>query len=299
MDVRVLRYFVAVVEAGSLSRAADVAGITQPSLSRQIHRLEEELQVLLFERDGRRLVPTSAGRRFLPIATDVVSKVDEAHRAMRELGSKGRLLLTLAANVTTLNDIVAPFAATLRADIVLDLRGEPTMTLYDIVQRGEADLAVAAVPSTGDLTARLVARFPLFACVPRGHRWSDRLQISLEELLDQPLVHLDHGSAGRRLFDHAVAQYAGAYTVAFQVSLAQAAQALAAAGHGIAILTDEPRYGLHALPIHDASGPLTLPIFAAWDRSHYAHDRIESLVGELQSYCIRQFPRATSGHGIG
>lgn len=294
MDVRVLRYFVTVVEAGSLSRAAALVGVTQPSLSRQIHRLEADLHVKLFEREGRRLVLTPAGRRFLPIATDVVSKVDEAIRVMRELGRERHLLLTLAANATTLNDIVAPFAATPRDGIVLDLRNEPTMTLYDIVHRGEADLAVSAMPPTGDLSARILARFPLFACVPRRHPWSRRRRVTLAELLDQPLIHLDQGSAGRRLFDHAVAQYAGSYTMAFEVGLAQAAQALAAAGHGIAVLTDEPRYSLHPLPIHDRSGPLTLPIFAAWDRSHYAHDRIESLAGDLAAYSLRQFPHATS-----
>jgi DNA-binding transcriptional LysR family regulator len=295
MDVRVLRYFVTVVEAGSLSAAAKLVHVTQPSLSRQIHRLESELHVHLFERKGRRLVLTPAGRRFLPIATNVVSKVDEAVRAMRELGTERQLLLTVAANVTTINDIIAPFAATLREGIVLDLRGAPTMSLYSAVQRGEADLAVSAMPPTGELAAQLVASFPLFACVPREHRWSDRRSIGLQELLDQPLIHLDEASVARRLFDHAVAQSAGRYSMAFEVGLAQAAQALAAAGHGIAILTDEPRYGLHALPIYDSSGLLSLPIYAAWDSSHYAHNRIESLVEDLKIYCFQQFKHAVPG----
>lgn len=297
MDVKVLRYFVAVVQTGSISQAARVVAVSQPSLSRQIRRLELELGMSLFSRESGRLALTPAGREFAPLASEVVSRFDHAVAVMHELARAGDTLLTVAANITTLEDVIAPFAAEQRQGVVLNLRAESTVALNEVVRRGGADLAISALPSAAGLVGRAVVRFPLFACVSADHPWSTRSRATLRELLDEPLIVLDESSVSRRLFDDAVAELGATYSVVFEAGLSQAAQALAAAGRGIAVLTDEPRFGLRRIPVLTDAGPLTLQLFAVWDPSHYATARIAALVDDMSEYCRRHFVEALAPTG--
>jgi len=173
--------------------------------------------------------------------------------------------------------------------VALDMSEAHTDLHYATVRSGAADLAITAAPGAGRLATRLVARFPLFAQVPATHGWSRRRHVELAELLGQPLVVLDSRSASRRLLDHAVGLQALAYDLAFEVGLSDAAQALAASGRGVAVLTDEARYGLVGLPIRDHGRALTLPIVALWQSDHYAADRILLLADELAAWCESTF----------
>ncbi len=119
--------------------------------------------------------------------------------------------------------------------------------------------------------------------------------MELSRLASLPLVVLDSRSASRALLDHAAAEANVAYHKAFEVGLADAAQALAASGQGVAIVSDEPRFGLVAVPVHAGGAPLTLPVFAIWRRDHYAADHLARLAAELTSYCSRRFPTRPSG----
>lgn len=294
MDPRLLRYFLAVVDTGSLSRAAGVVHVAEPSLSRQVRRLEAHLGMALFTRERGRLVLTPAGHRLVPIATDLVARLDHALATMRSLASPTSLALSVTAHATTIRDVVAPFVAQSSMGMALDMSEAHTDLHYAAVAGGAADLAITAAPGAGRLASRLVARFPLFAQVPAGHRWSRRRHVELAELLGQPLVVLDGRSASRRLLDHAVGLQALTYDLAFEVGLSDAAQALAASGRGVAVLTDEPRYGLVALPIRDHGRVLCLPIVALWRTDHYAADRILVLADELAAWCGSMFPSVGS-----
>lgn len=291
MDVKALRYVVAIADSGSLSKAARAVHVTQPSLSRQLGRLERELGLLLFSRESGRLVLTPAGRRFVPVAREVVARFDQGVAAIQELGQSGDLTITVAAHATTIDDVVAPFAAGVADGVVLNLREEATHELTDVVRTGGADLAVSALPSTAELSCRLVWRFPLYACVSADHRFSGRRSVSLREVLEEPLILLDEGAVSRRVFDDAVAETGVPYRIRFEVSLSRAAQALAAASRGVAILSDEPRFSLSAIPLVTGTGPLTLALFALWDPAHYAAEQIGGLVETLTSYCEAHFVR--------
>ncbi|MER7176371.1 LysR family transcriptional regulator, partial [Streptomyces mesophilus] len=82
MELRVLRYFLTIVETGSVTKAAEVVRVAQPSLSRQLRGLEGSLGMALFDRGGKQMVLTAAGRRFLPLARDLVARADAAEAAV-------------------------------------------------------------------------------------------------------------------------------------------------------------------------------------------------------------------------
>lgn len=290
MELRHLRYFLAVVDAGSAVRAAEQVPIAQPSLSRQLRRLEAELGVRLFQRDtGTRLRLSPAGQHLVPIARDLLARAAAARSAVTALttGHAGRV--TIAAPGTTITDVIAPFiAGTDAADPMITVQEAVPADAYAALSSG-ADLAISSTPPARGLAGLPVARLPVLAYVAAGHAWADQCAVPLAELCTEPLLLLTAEHGTRRLLDLAVIDAGLAYDVAFETSAPQVAQALAAAGHGVAVVSDDPRYGLRPLTIDGPDGPLRIALFAAWDRDHYAAATLRSLAERLSTFCLGRY----------
>ena len=112
--------------------------------------------------------------------------------------------------------------------------------------------------------------------------------VSLEELAGVPLI--TSPASGTRRVLGSLETRGLAYHVAHNVTVPQVAQALAASGQGVAILSDDPRFGLHPIRITDANDLVTVAMYASWDRSHYAADLIERCALHLQRYCQEEWP---------
>ena len=109
MELRHVRYFLAVADSGSITKGAAAVRIAQPSLSRQLRQLEAEVGEALFDRSRGRARLTAAGEVFLPLARDLAGRADQAEALMQGLGEPGRLPLRLAAPETTVADVIAPY----------------------------------------------------------------------------------------------------------------------------------------------------------------------------------------------
>lgn len=298
MELRHLQYFVAVVDAGSTVKAAEAVLVAQPSLSRQLRRLEADLGISLFDHVGGRLRLTAAGHQFVPIARDLLARATAARGAATALGTGRVSRIAIAAPVTTIADVIAPFIATTSADdVMITVQEVLPAVAYDALWRG-ADLAISSSPPPRELLGGPVARLPVLAYPPPGHPWVGRGEASIAELATQPLLLLTSEHGTRRLFDQASQRAGVRYTAAFETSIPQIAQALAAAGHGIAVVSDDPRYGLTPTVIRAADGPLHIGLFAGWDASHYAAPTIGPLVDRLRAYCVSQYgPNAAADLG--
>ncbi|MCY7418290.1 MAG: LysR family transcriptional regulator [Chloroflexi bacterium] len=289
-ELRLLRYFLAVVDDGSISRAAATVAVAQPSLSRQLRGLETELGVTLFDRSQRALRLAPAGAAFLPMARDLVARADRAMVTMAMLGDARTVALTLVAPETTVADVIAPFVAANGSDLpAINVREALPSSVFEEVRRGSADLGVSsgAIPAT--LSTRPVASFPIWAYVPDGHRWAGRARIRVADLVTEPLIVLGPSHGTRRLLDAAVAGADLHYTVVAETNVPQVAQALAAAGRGVAVVSDDGRYGLHGLLITTTRGPLRIPLVAAGDPTHYAATAIKELVTSLAAYAAGRY----------
>ncbi len=285
MDLRLLRYFLAVVDEGSLTRASAVLRVAQPSLSRQIRGLEASLGRPLFDRRDGRLHLTPAGRRLVPLARDLIARADAAEVAMRDLeASRGTSLSVVAPHITIV-DVIAPYLATLGSDALkVTVRDAPSLVVFRVIRSGDADLGVSVGPPPGELASLPVSRFSILAQVPRGHRWHGRERIPLEELVEEPLVLVTAEHGTRRVFDQAVATAGLKYHAVGESGLSAVAQTLAAGGAGIAIVSDDSRYGLHSMTIESAGETLSIPIVAAWEASHFAAPMIEAWARSLAGY---------------
>ena len=228
--------------------------------------LESELGVKLFLRDGRRLRLSPGGRRLLPIVRDLIARADSARATMTALAQGIQVQLTVAAHPTTIADVIAPFISTRGAPFAT-----PTFVVatadaaYDASARAEVDLAISTSPPPRDTASQLVARFPIWAPDPGEPRLGGTDRVGLSTLLWQPLVLLDLTHGTRRVFEDEVRRSHGSYRMEAEVGVPGIAQAMAASGIGVAVLTDDPAYDLRKLTIDGTDGPLHISLYAVWD----------------------------------
>lgn len=289
METRLLQYFLAVVEAETVSAAAKQLHLTQPSLSRQIRQLENHLGLSLFHRRQGRLRLTSEGHEFQAAASELLRHHRETEQLASQL-AEGRInSVSLAAPTTTLTDILAPFVATFQpedpvpsvTEIPIDADLVPALSAFDLVLSPTRPSAAARSVHLADL--------PVWAYVPRQHKWADKEMVTLEELGQETLILPTGRFKARRVIDAALdhAQIAPSRTLETEYS--QVAQALAAAGRGAAILTDDPRYNLHGLCIEAPTGPLQIHLYASWRASHRAEASLSVLAQRLSAFCQSRY----------
>ena len=272
MELRTLRYFAEVAQAGTVSAAAESLHVTQPGLSRQLRQLERQLGIPLFDRSGGRLTLSAAGRDLLPRVDRLLADAERLALGARVLAT-GRLdRMTIAAPATTLTEVIAPFIATLAP-------ADPTPSAFacdgyeaHAALRAGADLVITNGRPADTLRSIAIGVLPVWAYLPKAHRWATRDSIDLcrarsrDDHLPANDFQRASGARCRR------AAHTPAVSVDIEASSGAVAQALAAAGRGIAVVTDDPRFGLRALRITVGGSDLSIRLFAGWDPQHPASD---------------------------
>lgn len=277
MDLRILRYFVAVVDQGSITAAARALHVAQPSLSRQLRAFEDRLALALFDRTGRTIALTAAGRSLLPIARDLIARAERAAVSMQEMASGSVTRLTLVAAPATVSDLVAPFIVRSgETGVIVNVIEQSPEKVYDSVTSGAADLAIGTRVPPSDIPSQVIGHAYLWAQCAEGGPLSSLASISLAELVKWPLIVMSHDQGVRRMFDDAITRAGLSYQPAFETASTHVAQALAAAGKGICILSDDSRYGLHSMPIDAQAGPMKITLYGAWDPLHFSQESIHS-----------------------
>lgn len=286
VELRHLRYFVTVVEFGTVTAAAEHLRVAQPAISRQIQGLERELGVQLFRRAGPRLALSDAGRHMVPVANDILTRADRALSVAQEMagGKLGRL--TCAAASTTLDYVVSPFVATLgSADPFISVDSVAGHVVHQAVMTSHDIGISAASPPAVNLAWRHLTAVPLRAYVAQEHPWSTRATVPIDELTTAPLILPEETDPTRRTLDNAVIDAALSYARHEDVPWPRLRQALAAANRGVAIATDLPRFGAKSVRVVTADGtPVELYIHACWNPDHYAANALHDFVERLASF---------------
>lgn len=294
MEFRLLRYFVAVVEYGTVSEAASALRISQPSLSRQMKRLEQELGLRLFARSGTRNVLTTEGQEFLSAARTVLAKEADAAQLARSLAA-GRLpSVSLAAPRTTLLDVVAPFVATFQKSdpvpAVSEISIAPDLSRvlpeHDLIvtPRGPHPLAEGIPAETLEL-----ARLPVWAYVPAEHPWAGRDTAEVGELAEETVIAPSTDFKAREVLDAALQLSGTAPAGRVGTNHGRVAQALAAAGRGVAVVSDDPHFDLHPVHLHREGEPLTIRLTGQWRTDHHAAQTLASLAHRLRQFCEERY----------
>lgn len=194
MEVHQLRYFVAAAEAESMTLAARRCHVAQPSLSQQIRKLEESLGVALFDRLGRGVVLTEAGRALLPRARRILAGIRETSENLRAEVERGGGRLVIGAIPTMAPYLLPPVLAELRRTAPgceLIVREDLTQVLVEAVVDNELDVAIASTPIDHKLIeTQVVGREPLLIATCAAHALAHRGRMKLAELRAQTTVSL-------------------------------------------------------------------------------------------------------------
>jgi DNA-binding transcriptional LysR family regulator len=194
MELRHLRYFVAVADELHVTRAASKLGIAQPALTQQIKALERELEVDLFARSGRGVVLSSAGQAFLPEAKAILAKVVGATRTARDaaLGRHGRLSIGFTESASFHPLVTEAFRAfrTAYPQVELALQEGHSPALIDALGKGLLDFAFVRPPFPSDQDVRfdILAEEQMMAAVPMDHPLAARMRIALGDLARERFV---------------------------------------------------------------------------------------------------------------
>jgi LysR family hydrogen peroxide-inducible transcriptional activator len=195
MDSTLLRAFLETADAGTLSRAASQLGLSQPSLSTQIQRLEQQLGVPLFQRHGRGVTLTVAGQALLPRARQILEELRAAEEAVRREVAGGGGVLHVGA-IPTVAPYVLPGALRRfrapHATTRVELREDYSAVLARLLIDGALDVVIAALPYAFDhLDTEVLGSDELVVAVPSSHPAARAGRITLAQLHNSPAVTLD------------------------------------------------------------------------------------------------------------
>ncbi len=193
MELRQLRYFIAVAEELHFRRAAARLHISQPPLSQQIARLEQELGSRLLTRTRRRVELTPAGEAFLRDARAMLEELDVAVATVRriETGQAGLLRVNFvgSALLSIVPGIIQRFRRG-RPEVEIELRERSTLEQLRALNSGIIDVGLVRPPIEADdaLATEVVMRERTVAAIPSGHPLAKRARIPLKLLAAEPLV---------------------------------------------------------------------------------------------------------------
>ena len=271
LEIRHLRYFVAVAEHLHFGKAAEYLHISQPPLTRQIQQLEEELGVSLLARTNRRVELTPEGRLFLDEAKQLVTRFDALKQRASEAarGQLGKLSIGFisVADYHVLPSLLSEFQSRF-PNVTLNLREATTDIQLNALREGEIDIGIVLGPVTdAALEFRPLFREELVAVLPASDKLSVRgtalLPLAVKSLADRPFVMFPRPFAPG-LYDHIVAVCArGGFTprVTQEAIQMQTIISLVSVGMGVALvpasLTNLGRAGVIYRPLKEKS-PLVI-----------------------------------------
>jgi DNA-binding transcriptional LysR family regulator len=194
MELRHLRYFVAVAEEENVTRAAAKLHVSQPALSRQIHDLEDEMNLLLLERSAKSVRLTEAGRVFLQEARAVLQRADEAVAKARSVagGVQGEIRVGYAPSLTiqilprALRAFQSEFPA---VRVILD--DLSTEEMLNGLRAGKLHVALTVNPGRGKLRGLHfdeIAQYPMCVAVPPGHPLAKSRAVNWKKLAGENLI---------------------------------------------------------------------------------------------------------------
>jgi len=256
MELDLLKSFLAVAEARSFSRAARAMHSTQPTLSRQIARLESELGTQLFERYGRHVECTVSGQLLLPLAQAIVTRTDEAVSLLRDQAGAGPSTVRFGAVGNVFALLLTPMLVSfLEAypNVSVDLVEKDDAQLEEAVISGELDCAVITPWGSTRAATQYLLTEEIFLVVPRGHRLADQQAVPFAMLARESILLPRASMNAANIVVDALRRAGVEPTFSYRANYPELTKALVRRGLGVApmpkmLVAPETLDGLVAVP---------------------------------------------------
>lgn len=278
MDLRQLRYLVALADERHFTRAAARAHIAQPALSQQIRRLEDELGVALVERTTRQVSITDAGELLVTRARRIMTEVDAAHAELEALKGveTGRVSVGTMHTMGPVDlSIVLAIFHERHPGVELTIREESSEELAQMIREDELDVAFLSVTErveSHDLALHQLLEEELVVLLPPQHRLAGRRSVRMADLREEEFISYRPGARLRELLFSAGRQAGFEPRVKLELNESQRIRRLVSRGMGVAILPRSDAVGIGAEIVHVAlrDPPLSRDITLAWrqERRH-------------------------------
>jgi LysR family hydrogen peroxide-inducible transcriptional activator len=276
MELHQLRYFCAIVDTGSFSRAAQQTHVSQPSLSQQIRKLEDELGARLFDRLGRAVRLTELGRTFLPRARSVLRELEAARSDVVERKTSISGPLSVGVIPTVAPYLLPPILAAFTRKYPLarvSVVEEITPRLLERLRAETLDLAVVALPlevRSHEFESRPLTVEKLYAVLPAHHQLARRKELSLGELQHDPFLLLRDGHCFRETAVAACKRARLKPRISFEGGQFSSVLSMVTAGLGVSIvpaMAVEKRPGCCFVPVADERAVRTIGVVTLNGRS--------------------------------
>jgi DNA-binding transcriptional LysR family regulator len=273
MDLRQLRAFMEIVRLNSFTKAAERLRIAQPAVSMAIRKLEDELELVLFNRQDRKVSLTAEGEIFLEHARRILEGVKSAELEMGDLRGlvKGEVRIGIPPMLSSyyFPEIILDFKKRF-PNLNLSVLGEGAWRIQQLISQGELDMGVIAgrnIPD--DLDTRHFLREEVVACVPTGHRLSAAPSVPFADFVREPLVFYKEGYYLRELIFEVLKGVRTEPDIVFETNLFSLVKTLVRDGLGISTFLRMVVTGDKELVAVPFDPPLYLDLVIAWRRGAY------------------------------
>jgi len=250
-----LRAFHYVAICGGFSRAAEELFLTQPAISDQVRKLEDEYDILLFNRHKKQVTLTPAGDKLLDITRRLFDNEAQARELLAESrATRSGHLHIVADSAQHVLKILAEFRLKYPG-VAVTVSGGNTDSVIEKLHRYEADIGVLGDhPPTNDFDTLILNATPITAFVARTHPLATATQLTFQDLTTLPLVMREHGSKTRKKLDEAAAAKGITLTPAITAEGREAVREIVASGAGVGFVSvaefgEDPR--LVRIPLED------------------------------------------------
>jgi len=306
MDLRQIRAFVAVAKARNFTRAAEALQLAQPAVSMAIGKLEEQLELTLFSRQGRQVALTAEGEVFLHHAERILGDCLAADTEMAELKglARGEVRIGIPPMMSSyyFPRVIRDFRARYPS-LQLSVLGEGAARIQRMIALGEIDMGVIAGSNLPEgLQSRRFLREEIVACVPVGHPLAAQEHVGLAEFLGEPLVLFKKGYYMRELTDELLRDSRQVPQVVFETNLFSLVRSLIKEGVGVStllrmVVADDPQ-----LAAVSFAPPLHLDLHIAWKADGYLSRAnrafVEFLLERVADLEGDESPRASTGSSL-
>jgi len=289
VTVRQLQVFVEAAETLSFARVADRLHLTPAGVSFQIKQIETQSGFALFERVGRRVALTDAGKALLVYARQVLRSLNDADQAMRALKglSGGQVTIGL---VSTAKYIAPHMLARFRADypaIAISLRDGNRQWVNEALVKGEIDLAIMGKPLDGaDVIAEPFASHPSVIAAAPTHPLAGRTNLPIKVLASEPMVVREEGSGTRSLLTRFVEHAGVTPRIALTTSSNETIKQAVMAGMGIALISQHTiglELGLNMMTTLAVEG---FPLMRSWFVAHRRNMPLLPVHARLRAFLL-------------
>lgn len=289
MTLRHMKIFVSVFRHSSITRAADELHLAQPSVSFAVKELEDYYGIRLFDRIGRRISPTEAGKEFFGYALHIVSMFDEMEKKIRNWDALGTI--RIGASITIGTHILPPLLKQYQV-FYPDLRTEVTIEKSASIEQHilDNDIDIGLIenqPGHPDIISIPFMEDFLQAIVAPDHPLSNSSEITLEQLAEYPFLMRERGSAGREILDACFAFRQITVHPLWESASTQAIVRGVAEGLGVAVLPSllvKKDIDEHTVKMIPFTHPLTRKLNIIYHKSKYLTDNMKAFISLCKKY---------------